>query len=324
MAAAAALLLAAGPVVAQGRIDIRAQPITTFDHRDEALSRFGMLEFRGGLELTSTAKGFGSLSSIRVAHDGARFIATSDRGQWLRGRIVYAGTRPVGIADAEMAPMLDSNGKRLTARRWFDTESLAEDAGTLYVGIERVHRIVKFDYAKDGLRARAIPVPMPAGVDDLPSNKGLEALVFVPKGLPLAGSLIAISEGGLDASGNLKAFLIGGPSPGDFSVKRTDDFDVSDGALLPGGDLLLLERRASWLRGLAVRIRRIPLANVRPGATVDGPVLFSADLGQQVDNMEGLSVHRTAAGETVLTLVSDDNFSAFQRTLLLQFTLVGE
>jgi hypothetical protein len=37
--------------------------------------------------------------------------------------------------------------------------------------------------------------------------------------------------------------------------------------------------------------------------------------------MEGLSVHRSPSGETVLTLISDDNFSPLQRTLLLQFTL---
>jgi hypothetical protein len=37
--------------------------------------------------------------------------------------------------------------------------------------------------------------------------------------------------------------------------------------------------------------------------------------------MEGLSVHRLPSGEIVLTLVSDDNFSALQRTVLLQFTL---
>jgi hypothetical protein len=35
-------------------------------------------------------------------------------------------------------------------------------------------------------------------------------------------------------------------------------------------------------------------------------------------------VHRDAKGETVITLVSDDNFSVIQRNLLLQFTLVGE
>jgi hypothetical protein len=54
---------------------------------------------------------------------------------------------------------------------------------------------------------------------------------------------------------------------------------------------------------------------------VDGPVLTYADMGQQVDNMEALSVHRTADGTLVLTLISDDNFSALQRTMLLQFTL---
>jgi hypothetical protein len=50
--------------------------------------------------------------------------------------------------------------------------------------------------------------------------------------------------------------------------------------------------------------------------------LFAADLGHEIDNMEGIDAHVTAEGETVLTLVSDDNFSLLQRTLLLQFTLV--
>ena len=60
---------------------------------------------------------------------------------------------------------------------------------------------------------------------------------------------------------------------------------------------------------------------MKPGATVDGPALFEADMGYQIDNMEGLSVHRAADGALVLTLISDDNFSMIQRTLLLQFTL---
>jgi hypothetical protein len=158
----------------------------------------------------------------------------------------------------------------------------------------------------------------------LPANKGIEALVFVPKGSALAGTLIAISERGLDASGNLLAFLIGGPSPGGFTVKRTDDFDVSDAALLRGGDLLLLERRFSWTRGLAIRIRRLKLGEIKPGALVDGAVMLEADMGQEIDNMEGLSIHTGAEGESILTLVSDDNFSMLQRTLLLQFAFPQE
>jgi hypothetical protein len=158
-------------------------------------------------------------------------------------------------------------------------------------------------------------------VRTLPNNKGLEAMVFVPRELPLGGTLLAISERGLDKERNLLAFLIGGPRPGIFTVKRTADFDVSDAAMLPSGDLLILERKFSWTTGLFVRIRRLKLADIRPGALVEGPALFEADLGYAIDNMEGLSVHRGANGETVLTMISDDNFSALQRTLLLQFTL---
>ena len=327
--AASALLLAlvsgdaqvspsAAPPVA---IEVHSESITAFDVRDASLRQFGLLEFRGGLVLRSSYQHFGGISAIRVAPDGAHFIALTDQGWWFRGRIVYEGTRPSGIADVEMAPILGADGRPLAARGWYDTESIAEDGGTLYVGIERVHQIVRFNYGKEGLFARGRPIALPPGLRSLPSNKGIEALVFVPKGLPLAGTLIAISERGLDKAGNIRGFLIGGASPGDFAVTRSSNFDVTDAALLPGGDVLLLERRFSWSSGLAVRMRRIPLGEIKPGAVVDGPVLIEVDLGYEIDNMEGLSVHRSAGGEVVLTLISDDNFSVVQRTLLLQFTL---
>jgi hypothetical protein len=303
------------------RISVQSQPIAALDPRDPGQQRFGQLEFRGGLVLSSSYKEFGGISAIRIAPDGATFIALSDQGRWLRGRIIYEGQQPSGIVAAEMAPILGADGQPLAARGWFDTESIAEDGGTLYVGIERVNQIVRFNYGRDGLLARGQPIAVPPAIRTLPYNKGLEALVFVPKGMPLAGTLVAISERGLDRAGNLRGFLIGGPAPGAFTVKRRDGFDVSDAALLPAGDMLLLERRFNWSTGLSVRIRRIALAAFAPGALVDGAVLFEADLGYQIDNMEALSVHRDAAGEIVLTLMSDDNFSPLQRTLLLQFTL---
>jgi hypothetical protein len=317
----AVLLFAAAPALAQGHIEINAKPIAFFDNKDHDKRRFGKLEFRGGLELTSKAREFGGLSALHMYPDGSHFIAATDTGRWLRGRIVYSGSTPTGIADAEMAPMLGADGKRLASRGWFDTEAITEDAGTLYVGIERVHRIVKFDFAQNGFQSRGVPIPVPDEFKGMPSNKSIEAIAMVPKGQPLAGTLIVVSEAALDASGNIKAFLLGGPNPGTFTVKRTDDFDVTDCIVLPGGDLLILERKFAWLQGYT-RIRRIASADIRPGALVDGSVLLDADFGQQIDNFEGLGIHRTAAGETVLTLVSDDNFLPLQRTLLEQFTLV--
>jgi hypothetical protein len=138
----------------------------------------------------------------------------------------------------------------------------------------------------------------------LPNNKGLESLVVVPKGLPLAGTLIAISERGLDSEGDIIGFLIGGPTPGDFAVRRSNNFDISDAVLLRSGDLLILERKFSLLTGVGIRIRRIALKSLARGATIDGSSIFEADLGNEVDNMEGIDAHVTPEGDTVLTMVS--------------------
>ncbi|HXL69280.1 MAG TPA: esterase-like activity of phytase family protein, partial [Xanthobacteraceae bacterium] len=139
-----------------------------------------------------------------------------------------------------------------------------------------------------------------------------------PAGRPLAGTLIAISERGLDRAGNILAFLIGGPTPGTFTLRRNDDFDVTD-ATVTEGELLVLERRFGFLSGAGMRIRAIPLGEIKPGALIVGRVLIEADLGYEIDNMEGIGVHKNAAGETIITIVSDDNFSPIQRTILLQF-----
>jgi len=228
-----------------------------------------------------------------------------------------------GLADVEAAPMLGPDGKPIQTRGWFDSEAIALDGSFVYIGLERVNQVLRFDFSKGFTRARGEVVPLPPAANKLPNNKGLEALVFVPKGMPLAGTLIAISERGLDGKGNLIAFLVGRPAPGQFSVRRTENFDVSDAVLLASGDLLILERKFSWLSGIGIRVRRIPLKSVTPGAVIDGPSIFEANLGNEVDNMEGIDAHVTPEGETVLTMVSDDNFSMIQRTLLLQFTLVG-
>jgi hypothetical protein len=309
-------------VAAAVPVEVHARPIPSFDTRDRGRSRFGALEYRSGLILTSSFRGFGGLSGWRLDAKGEQFISMSDKGTWFTGRIVYKGREMTGLADVEAAPMLGADGRPITARGWFDTEAIALDGPLVYVGLERVNQILKFDFSKGGPRSRGEVIAVPPAMRKLPYNKGLEALVLVPKGLPLAGTLIAISERGLDSDGNIIGFLIGGPQPGDFAVRRSNNFDISDAVVLRSGDLLILERKFSWLAGVGIRIRRIALKSIQRGATVDGPSIFEADLGHEVDNMEAIDAHVTPEGDTVLTMISDDNFSMIQRTLLLQFTLI--
>jgi hypothetical protein len=303
-------------------IEVNARPLPSFDTRDRSRVRFGSLEYRSGLILTSPFRGFGGLSGLRLDPKGERFIAISDKGGWFTGRIAYRGREMTGLEEVEASPMLGPDGKPITARGWFDSESLALDGSFVYVALERVNQILRYDFSKGFTRSLGEVVPLPPAARKLPYNKGLEALVMVPKGQPLAGTLIAISERGLDAEGNILGFLIGGKNPGQFSLRRTDNFDVSDATLLPSGELLVLERKFSWIGGIGIRIRRIALKSLAPGVLVDGPAIFNADLGNEIDNMEGIDSHVTPEGDTVLTMVSDDNFSMIQRNLLLQFTLV--
>jgi hypothetical protein len=329
----AALLLAAGSFALDevlrtsselAHITVEATPIISFDNRDASRTRFGELEFRGGLALTSKYDAFGGISALNIEPDGAHFLAITDNGAWLRGRIEYQDGRPSGIADAEMAPILGPDGKPLTERGWFDVESLTELDGMHYIGIERVEQIVGFNFRRDGLLARGEPIAVPPDFKTFTFNKSLECLTSPPKDSALAGNLIVITERSLDAAGNHRSFLIKADQVERFSVVRSDEFDVTDCTILPPGDLLLLERRYSPARGVAMRIRRIPLADIRPGALVEGKILIDVDLNYQIDNMEGIAVHSNAAGETIITLVSDDNFSFIQRNLLLQFMLVGD
>jgi hypothetical protein len=311
----------ANPPSAERGIEIRGERIAAFEPAHPDRERFGGLLFRGGLVLTSPDKAFGGISSLRLEADGEHFVACSDRALWLRGRILYKDGRPAGIAEASLSPVLNGEGR--PARDW-DVESLAGDGRSLWIGLERLNLIVRFDYGGRGVLARGRPIAVPPELKDLPFNRGLEGLVFVPEGRPLEGALIALAERSLTKSGDHRAFLIGGPSPGAFAVERTGGFDISDAAFLPPGDLVILERFFTMSKGLAVRLRRLSLAEIKPGALVDGPILFQADMAFQIDNFEALAIHRTTSGETRLTLVSDDNFSPLQRTLLLQFALAPD
>ena len=58
-------------------IEVNARPLPSFDIRDRARTRFGSLEYRSGLILTSSFAGFGGLSALRLDAKGERFIAVS-------------------------------------------------------------------------------------------------------------------------------------------------------------------------------------------------------------------------------------------------------
>ena len=112
-----ALLRVWQPTRAAGRrrveqVEISARPISDF-HIGRAETRFGPLEFVGGLEMTSPSRDFGALSAFRFLTPGSDFIGVADTGFWFFGTIVHdADKRPSGMPNFRMEQMVDAAGSR--------------------------------------------------------------------------------------------------------------------------------------------------------------------------------------------------------------------
>lgn len=326
--AAAATMLLARSSRAQTRgvmpLAPRIDRLPWFDARDHSARRFGALTFRSGLEISDPYPHFGGLSGLWRSPNGRNLLAVSDNGDWFAADVRDDADGIAGFDSAIMAPMLDARGRPLGMTEHFDVEALAVSDGVAYVAIERSNALMRFDLREGGIAARGEETPAPPAMRGWPRNSGPEGLAVAPPSSPVAGALVIIAERarfGSDAP--TQGVIVGGERHSVFEVARSDWFDVTDIEFLENGDLLLLERRYRIFRDVGARIRRIPGAALRPGALIDGPVIFEAGASHQIDNMEGLTSHRAASGDLVLTMISDDNFSILQRTLLLEFVLEG-
>jgi len=295
-------------------LTVTARPLDSFAPAGAA---DGPLVFLGGIEVRSRNDRFGGLSGIEML-DGGRVLMVSDSGIVVRARLVHENGRLTRLADAEIDPLFPGGE---VAKETGDVEDIALDPGDASRGVivrERQANALLSFKLEDGRLTNFEPQTVGADNGILRSNKGLESVAYAPAASPLAGEIVAIAERAPAGMRDIPGWIAG---KGQFSIVPHDDFDISSARFLPNGDLILLERRFQPLFGLAMRLRRIAADAIAVGARLDGDILLDAGMASQIDNMEGLAVHRDADGRIVLTLVSDDNHNILQRTLILQFTL---
>ncbi len=318
-----ALAACAVPSMAQaGEISVSARAIPlVLDDPD--IARTGALDYRGGFHLSSSDKRFGGLSGLWVAPEADRLIAVSDTGYWVEMDITVAAGALVDIGAVRLDDMLDPEGRPIRGKALGDAESLIRYEGGFLVSFERRHRVWFYPSA-DGrapVGARPEPVLDLTKVKGIPGNKGLEGIALA------GGRLVLMTEEALDDGGDLRGWT--GPAGAPFAafepltLRRNAPYAATDLAVLPDGDLLVLERRYSPISGPGMQIRRIAAGTWTPGATLDGPVIGALDISMSVDNMEGLAAVPLPGGETALFVVSDDNYNPAQRTLLMMFVLGG-
>ena len=319
-----------GPKAPAAALDVAVAttPIPALDPADPERTRFGDLVFLGGLVLRPSDPAIAGISSLEMDPDGRRFLAVSDFGTWISGEILSdASGRPTGLASVRAAPLKGPNGKPLPNKVQSDAEALTRRSlkggkSEFIVAIEAGARFLVYP-GPDPMTATPTARPVPAAVKELPANNRIESLAVLPAG-PFASQLLAFAEGNDDSGDHIPGWIIGDRGSRALSVVRSDGYSITDAAFLPDGDLLLLERRFGILAWFAARLRRIPGETIRPGAVLDGPVLWEAKAGTEIDNLEALGVHTAADGSVILTLMSDNNgMNRLQRTLLLRFRLAG-
>ncbi len=302
-------------------LTIAARPVF-WDPENPTDTSAGKLTYLGGLELTSDHPDFGGLSGLIIGATGDAFIAVSDQGNWVTGDLTSDNNRPISISSALIAPLIGADGKPLSGKRESDAEAIAVPLGQdprthpLIVSFERHQRISQFDLAGAGFAAPAIPVADFGAFEGFENNKGLEAITYLPD-----GSVLAFSEETLDADGHIMGVRLTETGATAVRLRQHLPFMLTDLATLPNGDLLTLERHYSTLAGVSLLIRRIPASALQKDEPLDGDVLLQANNSRSIDNMEGLSTRQAADGTSLLYLISDDNFNALQRTLMLVFAM---
>jgi hypothetical protein len=143
----------------------------------------------------------------------------------------------------------------------------------------------------------------------------LEGLTLLPD-----GRLLILTEEFANADGSFKGWLIEEGKFAELSYVPADGFRVTDCAALPNGDVLVLERRYTLIAILSARITLVKADTVQPGAKLTGKELLRLEQPLAAENYEGIAIKQTSSG-TMIFIVSDDNYSSFQQTLLLQFLL---
>jgi hypothetical protein len=280
--------------------------------------RFGALTLLAAYELTTEHPRFGGLSGLSFSADGKRLLMVSDRGRWFSAALEQDQDSGLlrKLSGWRGGRLLRSDGAAVRGGKQIDAESIVVHHGVIDVGFEQRHRVLR--YAR-GLKQAPTPLWMPPQLAKAPRNGGLEAMTALPD-----GRLLAICEKYEDDADALRGWII------DPAKKRaealslipSDDFKPTDLATLPGGDVLLLERAHSMLGGTRARFRRIAAASLKAGAKLVPKELARFDRRHRIDNFEGLAVqHHGKSGKLLIYVISDDNFSRLQRTLLYQFAM---
>ncbi len=280
----------------------------------------GALTFEGGFLLEGTRRDFGGLSGLE-AIDARTLLALGDNGRVVAIEL-GEGADGVPLARCRVRALLDEGGAPLGEKADADAEGLALLApDRIAVSFERDHRVAAFRLG-ESVRQDGAPSTF-AVARRLEPNRGLEALALLPSGELAAGAENPTVLGSPQWVWRLAPPPAAGEPRGSFRIAGDVGYALVGLDATPGGGLVALERFYTRSLGVRTKISWLP-----PGVAESATGLVRATQlarltgaeGLAVDNFEGVAALAGEDGRTVVWIVSDDNFSNGQRTLLYRFS----
>ena len=297
-------------------VELKSTIINLFPNELENIS-LNKLKFVSGIEIKSNHPDFGGLSGLIINEDKS-LIAVGDQGIWLTGKIkTDENGKLVEIIDGRLGHLKGNKNNPLymLGKSYTDAESIEHYNNKFVVSFERKHRILIFNniYSHSEIFYDKIKYL------DLPDNGGIEAMA------PLKNnSIFLLSENLIHPDDKIAGYLLSDNKLKKVYVKKRGSFKPTDMSSLPDGNILLLERSFSPVRGASARISVIKYEDLEPNSVILPLTLDTLKPPMVVDNFEGISFLKLNDGGYYIFILSDDNFNFLQKTLLYQFYWDGK
>ena len=292
--------------------DLKTSQINLFPNDTKASSLLKNLEYVSGLELNSNHEDFGGLSGL-IIEDNNNFTTIGDQGIWMTGQLILnnndeltsISNAKLGYLKSEKNIYLVQSGKLFT-----DAEAVELFNGKLVVSFERNHRILSYEKIEGVAQLFYDKMKLL----DLPNNGGIEAMTSLKD-----NSLIFISEDLVDSNDRIVGFRLYENKLSKIFVKKNGSFKPTDLSVLPSGDILMLERSFTPIKGAKARISLIKYQDIIESPLITPIYIDTISPPMIVDNFEGISSIKSNSGGYFIFILSDDNFNFLQKTILLQF-----
>lgn len=292
-------------------IQIVTTPVP-IDPANPARTNLNGFTYMGGVAVTDPVTNrVHGLSDLRITPDG-RLVSVSDFGDLFEARLQFdADTRLSGLTEGKLWTLKRPDGQPVQGKTEGDAEGLAILAnGDRLVSFEQEHRIWRYPAAG----GPPVAAPMPGNL--FSANEGMEGLTEYPFAGPDA-YLVGSEEGEVWLCKLSAACTT-------FSVLNGLDLEYGLTALAPFQDGSIAAVHRAWdpVRGsrITVSVYAATALKARQPQPMARLVL-NAPL--TTDNIEGIALVASPTSGTRILLLSDDNASASQKTLLLVFDWTG-